>query len=147
MPIWNDIPAWLKSLQYQNPSDYKHTSLNRAHQYDGQFFQFLAEKGFLDNFQAFMSCYRTDRAEFLDVFPAESQILQGATKDGILIVDVGGGRGHEIDRFVQNFPEARGRNVLQEQPEVLKDVPTSDAFESATYDFFTPQPVKGRSCC
>lgn len=94
MYVWQDLPGWLKSIGYQNPSDPNKTSLHRAWKYDKGFFEFLPEKGFLDHFQAFMSLYRVDRAEFLDIFPAEERLITGADENGVMLVDVGGGRGH-----------------------------------------------------
>lgn len=120
------------------------TALHHAYNYDKHFFEFLAENNFLDNFQAFMSSYRTDRAEFLDIFPAEERLIPGSDENGVLLVDVGGGRGHDIEKFVAKFPQTKGRNILQDQPDVIKDAPASDAFEATAHDFLTPQPVKGK---
>ena len=90
-----------------------------------------------------MSKYRVDRAEFLDIFPAEDRLIPGADENGLILVDVGGGRGHEVEKFVSKFPETKGRNVLQDQPDVLKDAVASDAFEATAHDFFQPQPIIG----
>ena len=96
-----------------------------------------------------MSCYRADRAEFLDIFPAEDRLINGyqdsSNEDGVLFVDVGGGMGHEIQKFNEKFTHKRGRIILQELPEVIDQVPESKAMEAMVHDFFTPQPVKGES--
>lgn len=75
------------------------------------FFEILVETGYLEDFQTFMSNYRVDRAEFLDVYPAEDQLLPHGpqSNDEVMMVDVGGGRGHEIEKFVLKFPQAKGR--------------------------------------
>ena len=47
-----------------------------------------------------MSNYRTDRAEFLDIFPAEERLLRSLDStqaaDNVLLIDLGGGVGHDI---------------------------------------------------
>lgn len=102
MEVWQDIPAWLKSIGYQNPFDPNKTALHRAWNYDKSFFEFLPEKGFLDQFQAFMSLYRVDRAEFLDIFPAQERLIAGSKEDGTILVDVGGGRGHGSSPYIDD---------------------------------------------
>lgn len=94
-----------------------------------------------------MSNYRIDRAEFFDVFPAEERLLHrrcGSNHD-VLMVDIGGGLGHEIEKFMKKFPEEKARMILQDQPNVLSQVQQSNMMEVMAYDFFTPQPVEGRS--
>lgn len=102
----------------------------------------------MSTFQTFMSDYRADRKELLDVFPADERLIQGfdlSSKDAVLIVDVAGGRGHEILKIIEKFPQAKGRKILQDQPEVVMEVEDTSSMEVSAYDFFTPQPVKGKS--
>lgn len=154
--MWSGIPAWLKSINYQNPSDPSRTALNQAFDTDKHFFEFLAEKGFLDDFQAAMSSYRTDRAELLDIFPLREQFVEGWDGSSVFMVDVGGGRGHDLEKIVSKFPEVKAKCVLEDVPDVIESVEEAETkgFESKVYDFFTPQPVKGMlprptqlSCC
>lgn len=102
----------------------------------------------MTHFQTFMSYYREDRAELLDIYQADRHLLEGfdsSKKDAVLFVDVGGGRGHEIDKFLDKFPQDKSRMVLQDLPHIVKDVEGSSNKEVMAYDFFTPQPIKGRS--
>lgn len=65
-----------------------------------------------------------------------------------LIVDIGGNRGHDLQRLRDLFPETRGKGrlILQDQPHVLADIHDVDEdIVRMEYDFFTPQPIKGRS--
>lgn len=114
---------------------------------DKHFFGILVEQNSLANFQTYMGSYRADRAEFLDIFPAEERLLRNACccNDDVFMVDVGGGHGHEIEKFVQKFPEKRGRMILQDLVNVVSSVPQSERMEVTAYDFFTPQPVHGKS--
>ena len=94
-----------------------------------------------------MSSYREGRPEFSDIFPADVQLIRGfhapEHPDGVLFVDVGGGRGHEVLEFIRRYPQLKGRMILQEVPDIVKQVEPTDRMEVMEYDFFTPQPIKG----
>ena len=78
----------------------------------------------------------------------ESHLLgPDLTTYSALLVDVGGGRGHDILCFRNKFP-GRGRLVLEDLPAVIDDIKELDAgIERVKYDFFTPQIVKGMLMC
>ena len=66
-----------------------------------------------------------------------------------MLVDVGGGRGHDVSAFRRRmgpeFPEG-GRVVLEDLPAVLEDAgKLEEGVEKVGYDFFTPQVVVGES--
>jgi len=62
----------------------------------------------------------------------------------VLLVDVAGGRGHDIQAFKKAFPNKKGRLVLEDLPAVIDDISELDeGIERVKYDFFTPQPIKG----
>ncbi|WPH01525.1 Hypothetical protein R9X50_00437100 [Acrodontium crateriforme] len=64
--------------------------------------------------------------------------------DAVLLVDVAGGRGHDISRFKQDCSQLPGRLVLQDLPETLRAIdPKLEHVEVMEYDFFNPQPIKG----
>lgn len=54
--------------------------------------------------------------------------------DTVLLVDMGGGNGHDLQRFLQVFPEAKGHLVLQSLKEGIT---------SMVHDIFQPQPIVG----
>ncbi|KAK4907421.1 hypothetical protein LTR49_023567 [Elasticomyces elasticus] len=146
-PAWNQIPGFLKARGYRNPTDPMDTPLQRAFQPKEHFFPLMVQQNVLADFQGLMSSYRTDRAEFLDVFPAEQHLIEGfqvsETGHEVLMVDIGGGRGHELLRVAEKFPATKGRLILQDLPDVIEQALQSDRIELMAYDFFTPQPVKG----
>ena len=110
------------------------------------FFELLAERpDILNAFQLVMTSYREGRPEFLDIYPAEEQLINGFSEDidETLFVDVGGGHGHEALNLVRKFPDAPGRKVLQELPHIIEQCPESNGIELMVNDFFTPQPIKG----
>lgn len=110
-------------------------------------------KAFKD-FDAFMTATRRSRPVFTEWFPVQERILDGyipgndqageGHADDVLIVDVGGGQGQNLERFKSKFPQAPGRLILEDRPRTVAEVNFSAAgMEAIPYDFFTPQPVKG----
>lgn len=96
------------------------------------------------DFNTFMGNTMGARSYWVDWFPAQDQLLNGATGESALIVDVGAGKGHDLIAFHTKYPN-RGRLVLQDLASVTESVLDLDpAIERMTYDFFTEQPVKGR---
>lgn len=86
------------------------------------------------------------REERFDYYPVEQRLR--AVADTPLLVDVGGGRGHDLVSFQARYPQLPGKLVLQERPVVIdanKDLPSN--IEAMRYDFFAPQPVKGAKAC
>ena len=94
-----------------------------------------------------MTAQRAGRGEqWFDFFPVKSTIFQNFPtddRDVILLVDIGGGVGHDLRAFKARFPKLPGRLVLQDLPHVINsitDIP--DGIEPFKYDFFTPQPLQ-----
>ena len=86
-----------------------------------------------------------DAPQWFDIYPAATK-FENAHKDAdaILLVDIGGGPGQELERFKQNNPDIPGRCVLQDLPITLKRIDKLvDGVEAMEYDFFTPQPLTG----
>ncbi|KAI9043244.1 S-adenosyl-L-methionine-dependent methyltransferase [Aspergillus affinis] len=102
----------------------------------------------LGRFNTYMEGIRGDRAHWADWSAVQKQILDGAANDPTrpLLVDIAGGRGHDIAHFASQFPEAPGRLILEDPPPVIEDIAKLDPkIERVKHDFFTSQPVKG-SC-
>lgn len=103
----------------------------------------------LDRFNNFMEGQRADRAHWGDWFQVQEHIIDGASTDPnrALVVDIGGGRGHDLMLFKKRFPNAPGKLVLEDLPTVIDEAaPGLEAagIEGVKYDFFKdPNPVKG----
>lgn len=63
--------------------------------------------------------------------------------DDVAFVDVGGSIGHQCAAFKARLPLLPGRVVLQDRPEVLVDALAVPGMETQSYDYLTPQPVRG----
>ena len=90
-----------------------------------------------------MTAQREGQKIWLDVFPFEDQLCYGVTPDTPLLVDVGGGVGHQCIALKTRLPHVLGRIILQDLPEVVAQAIPMEGVEPMAYDFWKPQPVKG----
>ena len=97
------------------------------------------------DFNACMSGNRARRRHWLDWFPFESELLSGASDstERTLLVDVGGGDGHDLKEFLTRVPSSRGHLVLQDLPATIKNIKPPDGIQAMAHDFFKMQPIKG----
>ena len=142
------MPTYLATHGYKSPTD----SLNGPFQYALNtplaYFDFLhADERKMRNFDTFMTANRGARKHWVDWFPVHDVILsdfRSTNGDAKVLVDMGGGKGRDILRFLAKFPESRGRLILQDltgTTESLRGV--ANGFEVQSHDLFTPQPVMG----
>lgn len=117
-------------------------------QQDG-FFWLCDHPDAMTRFNNFMEGQRADRLHWGDWFQVQEHIIDGASTDfnRALVVDIGGGRGHDLMLFKKKFPNAPGKLVLEDLSSVIDEAaPELDAagIEGVKYDFFKePNPVKG----
>ena len=83
-------------------------------------------------------------------FPVEKNLVEGAKfeSDSIFLVDVGGGKGHDLQELYRKHPKIPGKLVLQDVKDVIEEAKTVGLEEKIVpmeHDFFTEQPVKGMS--
>lgn len=90
---------------------------------------------------------RDDTSHWADWFPVQEQIIDGWSADRPLLVDIGGGRGHDIEGFKQRFPIGAGKLVLEDLSSVVEDIQELDSgIQRIKHSFFEPQPIKGLWC-
>ena len=83
--------------------------------------------------------------QWFDIYPVATKFAN-ARKDAeaILLVDIGGGPGQEVDLFKQRYPDIPGLCVLQDLPLTIERIDKlHEGIERMVYNFFEPQPVKG----
>ena len=142
------MPNYFAANGYQNPTN----PIDGPFQYGVKtplhYFKYLAEKP--ERMQAFnnhMAGYSTGRARWFDPdFFLVDHILGDSASteaDAVMLVDIGGGNGRDISSLHQEYPHLPGRLILQDQPTVIKDLCLSKRIEVMSYNFFTPQPIKG----
>lgn len=81
-----------------------------------------------------------------DYYPIQERLIEGSKQgdEAVFLVDVGGGRGHDLEGLKQAHPNIKGKLILQDRPEVVSLAELSPGLEKMPHDFNTPQPVKGK---
>ena len=142
------MPAYFETRGYKCPADPNDTPFQYAFGTRLGFYEYLEQdsKSFKD-FDTFMTARKLNRPIFANWFPVQERIIdgfdQGKDNSNVLMIDIGGGLGHDLERFKRTFPQAGGRLILQDLARTVADASVGEGIEAMAYDFFTPQPVKG----
>lgn len=149
MPTLSKIPEFLQKTGYKNPEGAVNGPFNHTENFPETIWQWVGQdQAKLDACNTFMEADRGSRPSWLEWFPAKERVVDGfdASSDGKLLVDVAGGRGHDIDAFRRKFPDIStpGRLVVEDLPQVIGDIHDLDSsIERVGFDLFDSQPVKG----
>lgn len=141
------LPSFLAKTNYQNPANPKNCAFQQGFSTQDDLFEwFPKHPEYLNNFNLWMTGQREGRANWLDFFPFEEQVIKGfKDSDGaVILVDVGGARGHEVEAIKKRYPTVPGRVLLQDLPNTVAQAVTVPGMESFAHDFFTEQPIKGQ---
>ena len=150
-PSFNGFPEFFKKTQYKSPAlGSIEGPFQDAHESQLPFFEWLvATPPNLQHFGSFMTAYRAGKANWYDpgFYPVSERMITGfdASASNVLLVDVGGGGGHDVAAFAAQHPSIPGKIILQDREPVIAGVTASNEerpFEAQAHDFFTPQPVK-----
>ncbi|PLB54862.1 putative O-methyltransferase [Aspergillus steynii IBT 23096] len=152
-PNFNGFPRFFKKTGYKSPTlggtdgpfqDAQKTQL--------PFFEWLVSTPpHLQHFGSFMAAYRAGKAEWHEpgFYPVSERLITGfdSAVSDVLLVDVGGGRGHDVAAFTTHFKSYPGRIILQDREPVIAGVlaslvDQSPRFEAQAHNFFTPQPIE-----
>lgn len=82
---------------------------------------------------------------WLDVFPVGEQLCGNIEAESVFLVDIGGGPGHQCGALKERYPDMRGRIILQDTEDIMKEALFCPGVEAMVHDFWTEQPVKGIS--
>ncbi|KAK5632317.1 hypothetical protein RRF57_008031 [Xylaria bambusicola] len=136
-------PKYFAEAGYRCPTDPRDGLIQYAHHTKMTVFELLASMpSTFKDFNTFMGNTMGARHYWIDWYPVKASVLDGATDQSALLVDVGGGKGHDLLAFNAKYP-GRGRLVLQDLPPVINAIRSvGPGIETMVYDFFTEQPVK-----
>ncbi|KAK1590495.1 O-methyltransferase [Colletotrichum navitas] len=145
-PLFRSLPYFLKETGYRNPTDRNNCNFQRWRgDPNAVFFRYVGTNPLLtSDFNDAMECHSRDNlTAWPEVYPTE-RLVEGARPCRALVVDIGGGKGHDLKKFHLRHPQVPARDlILQDLPDILKEVEPDPAFTVQQYDFFTPQPVRG----
>ena len=140
------FPSFLAKNKYQNPTDSKDCVFQEGfHTQDNLFEWFSKHPEYLNNFNLWMTGQREGRANWLDFFPFEERVSRNFERgDGaVMLIDVGGARGHEIKAIKKKYPALPGRFLLEDLPDTVQQALPVPGMETVVHEFFTAQPIKG----
>ena len=84
-----------------------------------------------------------------DFYPFKENFIQDAKTehDSVFLVDIGGGRRHDLQEMCAQHPELPGKLVLQNVKGVIKEAEASGLdgrIATMEHDFSTRQPITGK---
>lgn len=140
------IPAFGESNGWQTAGDYYRGPFQLALSTDLGYWEYLAAhpermKSFNTGMRVGKIGRRASAFPFGDVLQ-----LDPCQEDEVAIVDVGGGRGQSLETIREDWPLLKGRFVLQDLPDVIKDAEAKgvpEFIETCPLSFFDKQPVSG----
>ncbi|KAI1346150.1 putative O-methyltransferase [Xylaria sp. FL0043] len=141
---WISSPRYFREVGYRCPTDPHDGLIQYAFRTKLPSFELLKTMPEVsDDFNTFMGSTMGARRYWVDWFPVQERLIRGAMNNSALLVDVGGGLGHDVLAFQTRYPNA-GRLVLQDLKSVTDEVEGIDPrIEVMGYDFFEVQPVEG----
>ena len=149
-PSFNGFPEYSKKSEYSSPTlGGTDGPFQEAHKTNLSFFEWVLETPpYLQHFDSFMSAYRAGKPDWHEFYPVTERLTTGfdASISDVLLVDIGGGKGHDVATFAARYGPCSGKIVLQDREPVIAGVRADGmerAFEVQAHDFFTPQPIKG----
>ncbi|OJD36264.1 o-methyltransferase protein [Diplodia corticola] len=143
------MTQYFSANHWQQPTDPTNTPYTFAHRTGGkEMWSHLAQ--FPDrqsNSNRAMKAQSFDAVWSVGLYPFAQKLAElssPADDDHTpLVVDVGGGAGHTSKTIRELCAGVKGRVVLQDLAEVVKDAPSVEGVVTMAHDFFAPQPVKG----
>ncbi|KAI0473122.1 S-adenosyl-L-methionine-dependent methyltransferase [Xylariaceae sp. FL0804] len=144
-----NLPFYLEQTGFKHVEGAPGPFQDAHHTQDEMFPWLIKDPAMMGNFNAFMTGQRADRKQWFDFFDVDEVLLNGASNeaDATLLIDIGGGEGHDVAEFHRRHPSAPGRLMVQDLPPVIDSIKDLDpAVERHKHDFFTPQPVQGARC-
>ncbi|KAI4149720.1 MAG: hypothetical protein LQ340_004477, partial [Diploschistes diacapsis] len=150
-PVLAVLPRFLADTDYRDPCDQRHGPFQHAMRTDKSPWDWARGRRDLAGvFALHMSGYHAKQGSWMDAgfYPVAERLVAGCREgDGeVLLVDVGGGLGHDLEEFREKHGElVRGRRmVLQDLGVMVKGARELRPWvEAQAHDFFGEQGVKG----
>jgi hypothetical protein len=132
---------------FVNPADKDLTLFKFSHKTDRHYFDWVFQPGNEERKAAFLNHmkFKTLGPRWFQEAPVAAMLAPACGPEDVLLVDVGGAAGHDLEAFHAAYPDMPGRLILQDLPGVITglDAPALAPIETVAHDFFQPQPVKG----
>jgi len=146
-PAAGKLGTYLESHDFRSPTDHLDSPLQFALNTTHDLWGYLKEDPARSKmFNESMRSSAIVGAAGVPPFPFATELKCESEKE-VAIVDVGGGKGQALESIRNAFPDLKGRLILQDLEEVIKDTIGSahlpSSIETMPSNFFKPQPVHG----
>lgn len=146
MPTVAKIPEFLRTHEYKFIEGSTSGPWQYATNSEESLWDWIAKsEERLDITHSFMEGDRGSRPPWVEWFPVQEHLINTFTgsDEDVFLVDVAGGRGHDIRTFREKFPQVRGRFVLEDLEHVIEQSVEGLQAEKIAFNLFKPQPVQG----
>lgn len=145
--VWLATPQWLAEKGWKNPENARDTPASFVWEAPNTtLFEYFAQHpDKAEKFGAMMTFQASGKTMWADegAYPVAER-LGNAREEDVLVVDIGGGVGHDLLGFRERHPSLKGRLVLEELPHVIDQVADKlEGVELVKHDFYTLQPIEG----
>ena len=139
-PCFLSLPAYLKSINHASPAS---QAGNWSFVHGKDIWTWFKANAEADKTVGLtMSALSTYRAPFFEIFSAKDLIANSSGAE-VLLVDVGGSLGHDLEAFIRTYPQSSGRLVLQDRQEVLQNADVHPGIKKMAHDLMLPNPIRG----
>lgn len=144
-PSFLNLPAFLEKTSYRNPIDPQNTNWEDMHPGSQGYIEFVkSTTQRTESFHEMMVAYHASNDNWMDHYPLAT-VLKDLKPERAVLVDAGGGRGFDIERFRARYNTLpKGSLILQDLPHVIETIKVHDDIEPMAQDLFESQPVHGK---
>ncbi|KAL4900266.1 hypothetical protein BDW74DRAFT_188633 [Aspergillus multicolor] len=140
------IPEFLRKHNYQFVEGLTSGPWNYAMGHEDVIWNwFGADPDRLDVSSSFMEADRGSRPSWVEWCSLPAQLVKSfdGNSEDVFMVDVAGGRGHDLRTFRNKFPDVKGKFILEDMAHVIEQSVEGLQTEKIAFDLFKEQPIKG----
>lgn len=136
---------YFETCGYKNPEDAFDAPFQFAFNTKQHFFDWLQTQPDAQNaFNSVMTFSQQVRGkDWFEIYPVAEKLNNSSGR--ALLVDIGGGVGHDVIAFKKRFADLNGELVLQDLPQVIQSIDGAlpDGIVAIGHNMFEPQPIHG----
>jgi demethylsterigmatocystin 6-O-methyltransferase len=140
-PAFVHFPTYFASNGYQEPANQETGPY--AEVFERTYWQRLTSTPKLKiDLDTYMAAHKQGGSSLVDLLPY-SRLIEGYNSAfPVLLVDIGGGVGHQCKDLRARYPSLQGEVVVQDL-QCAEDLGVAGV-KGMAYNFFEPQPIKGK---
>ncbi|QGA12963.1 hypothetical protein EYB26_000608 [Talaromyces marneffei] len=145
MQISAKLFDYFEKNDYKNPEDAFDAPFQFAFKIKQHYFDWLRENPAAQSaFNSVMTFSQQLRGRnWFEIYPVAEKL--NSSSDRTLLVDIGGGVGHDVIEFKKQFSDMPGDLVVQDLPRVIESIDGAlpDGITAIGHDMFEPQSIRG----